>query len=718
MLNPSKKGEHLSSPIERANELNDPKFKNQQGYFSYDLTHQEFITPLYGEITPTMQLVTIPGDRFVIHDNTKLIHNKVNGNLMSTVNQYIDSFYIPLRCLYPTNYEKLIPNPVKGDDLPNTALPIVPLGAFFVNFIESEHQVDLGNGVVTSPYDAFSLLHQYDIYNEDPDIDLPISFALYRLHLLSTILSRGQLLDYLGYMFDTPKTEMRISSRLQKAIDDFQTALFADREYYLQDGEIAYVPAEFISLNSDSFPVEVSVRSYKKAETKEDWRSAISDIYESGGAPIFAYSSTPATTDVLDSALALRTLINDIFRTATFNEDWRTTRSRIDDEAYEFNNNELNISNILAYQQCVAEYFTNDSVDNIFNAELYMQLLRSVMYPPSTDDEDLTLEPVFTYNGVSTEYDLISYGGFFVSLLSSKQDGILGRQHMFATLMFLKRRSLRYGDYFSTARPRMLAVGQLGVNVTDGMVSPVDITQNLLKQRYLNAVNYGGQGFLQYYAMQMGVTPSDTGCTPRFISHRKIELENRITTNTANNQGEQTTNIVGFSDRNAFDVFIDDFGIIISMTSFDCLPVYKSGLDNTLFFADRFDYFNPMLQNIGDQPIKTVELLGYPSLGRVFGYTMRNSEYKYKISRAHGGFVNDLPGYLLSYPLDATTFSESDLPGLKISPDFIRDKPLYFDAIVSQNTGISPAQNYHFVVSCTNQVQAARKIQATPPVLF
>lgn len=283
----------------------------------------------------------------------------------------------------------------------------------------------------------------------------------------------------------------------------------------------------------------------------------------------------------------------------------------------------------------------------------------------------------------------------------------------------LLRRSLRYGDYFSTARPNMLAVGQLGINVEDGMVSPIDVTKNLLMQRYLNAANYIGQGFLQFMTSIYGVRPSDTGTFPRFISHRKITLQNQITNNTANDQGAQTTNIVGFTDDSAFDVFIDDFGYLISLTSFDVLPVYTSGIDSSYHFTDRFDYFNPMLQNVGDQPIIASEILGNPSLqNTVFGYTMRNSEYKYKLSKVHGAFVNNLPGFMLRYPLSGYRAGLQTVFDTNISPDFIRDKPMYLDSVIPQMTGTSPGNYYHFIVSCTNQVQCARKIQATPPVLF
>ena len=111
MINPSKKGEALNSPVERANTLNDPKFENQQGYFNYDLTHSEFITPLFGKITPSMHFDTVPADRVVLHEDVKTILNRIDGNFLNTINQYSDSFFVSLRSVFPMNYEKLIPNP-------------------------------------------------------------------------------------------------------------------------------------------------------------------------------------------------------------------------------------------------------------------------------------------------------------------------------------------------------------------------------------------------------------------------------------------------------------------------------------------------------------------------------------------------------------------------------------------------------------------------------
>lgn len=720
-LNPAKQGEALNSPVERASKLNDPQFENQQGYFPYDLTHQEFITPLFGQITPTMHLDTVPGDRTVVHDNTKLILNQINGNFLSTLNQYVDSFYVPLRSVFPMNYEKLIPNPVKGEDLPNSALPVVPL----LSYMRDLYRVD--QSIILDGEETRTLEEIADIVLDGGWFDLSSlekNYLLGRLALLSTVLSRGQLLDYLGLQFDSVVLSEQVASQLQAVIDRFFSALWTYYEWFIRENpasagyDTGYIVGAGLSLTSNNL-LDPEYNKLYTATNLSTFRNALSDIFEAGRFPMLDLEMVEGSLDEPDVPVKdLIEILDQIFGGWTVSRDIDALRD-VDDEVDMNNASYINIGKILAYQQIVAHYYTNDHVDNIYSSELFMQNLRSVMFPTAEDDFR-TSEATFEMNGVRYEYDYISYGGFWSSLMTDALiEGYGNRQFVWATIMLLLRRSLRFGDYFSTARTNMLAVSdQLSIAVEGGQVSPIDVTRNLLLQRYLNAVNYTSQGFLQYMSGIFGIKPSDTGCIPRFVSHRKITLQNQITNNTADNQGAQTTNIVGYSDMSGFDVFIDDFGYIISLTSFDVLPVYKSGIENTYHFSDRFDYFNPMLQGIGDQPIRSSELLGAPDLyGDTFGYTMRNAEYKYKLSKAHGAFCNSLPGFMLSYPLYAYNMNPEGYD-LVINPDFIRDKPIYLDPVIPQMTGISPGEYFHFIVSCTNQVHCARKIQATPGVLF
>lgn len=709
-VNPATKPEHIKSPITRANDLNDPQFQNQEGYYPYDLTHQELLTPLFGKITPCCHFITAPADRHLVKNNIKTILNRVDGNLLSTLNQYVDSFYVPFRSVYPTNFEKLLPNPSKGSDLPNSALPMVNFASFISSYLYS-------NAIITyaAAGSDYVISEVMQLGTGDTFID---AIGVSRWVYLATILSRGQLLDYLGLGFDLSQTDMRGISILQTRIDTFFDNLFTG---WLADGSNRIYRLPLNDLTNSVYDFS-ELEYYDIADGNRSlFRAAIDDILEKGSLPLIGNPAVEIFDNslILDLLNALEEIFNDTesFSTITTEE----FINFVDAQSSPFaNGGWLNIGLVLAYQQCVAQYFTNDSVDNIFNSDLYMQNLRSVMFP---SDSIYTTEPVFRYNGVATEYDYISGAAFHNAVVSYETEGLSKRQVAYMSLMFLLRRSLRYGDYFSTARPRMLAVGDLSINAVDGMVSPIDVTQNLLKQRYLNAVNYTGSGFLQYYASQFGVTPSDTATFPRFLSHQKLVLQNQLTNNTADEQGKQTTNIVGYADSNfGFDVFIDDIGYIIQVTSYDVLPVYTSGIDSSYHLADRFDFFNPMLQNIGDQPIRLSEMIGYPAdYEKVFGYTMRNAEYKYKLSKAHGAFVNnDLAGFLVKYPFAdfVRSIQDDDTYSLTISPDFIRDRSYYLDNTIPALTGVSPAQYFHFVSAFNNEVHSARKIQKTPPILF
>lgn len=743
-FNPSRSGEPLSVPTNsRKNSTNEPGFENQQGYYPYDLSHTEVIPSLYGLVTPSMHLITAMGDRHVVKDDTKTILNRINGNFLNTVNQYIDSFFVSNRTLFPSNWDKLIPNPVKGDDLPNSARPVVPLLEYIYALVADSYTYRLMSDEYAldeevSPLQAMQTVvgfvgdDTFDFFSLGALERMQISFALANMTLCATIVSRGQLLDYLGVQFDSLNTSDYLSS-FQYKIDRFFLK-YADFVIRSKVPMVDYaITPTGVGIYFDNIMNVVS--SSSRPSTLSEFRDRYMSALEHGKMIIPNLVSDSAfdeaiddeddssTTSRLKSLLValddLYTAMDGIFNVSSISpEDL--------DLSDEFNKDGLfiNISKALAYQMCIAQYYTNDSVDNIFTADLFMQLLRGVMYP---SDGRYTTEPTFNYNGVPTEYDYISYGGFYYSLISNDADWmnshLISRRYIFGTLMFLMRRSLRYGDYFTTGRTRMLAVGQLSVPTDDTdcvSVNPVDITIGLVTQRFLNAANRVGNKPLSYYASIMGVAPSDMPSIPRYVGHRKIEFENRITINTAEEQGNPSTNLVGYSDNMGFDVFIDDYGVLLSLNSYDCLPIYHSGVDADNFLSDRFEYFNPMMQNIGDQPIHTSELLGNTKLNydKTFAYTVRNSEYKYKNSRAHGVLCYNMPGYLLKFPTELFSNFQNGEPIEHINPDFIRDKPAIFDAVITHSTGASFGDYFHFIVSVHNSVKSARLIQKAPGILF
>lgn len=709
-LNPALRQETLSSPIERGNPLNDPQYAQQQGYNNYDLNNTQLISPRFGEVTPSTVFDTVPGDRHMLHGNGLTILNQIDANLVTQVNQYDDYFYVPYRCIFPTNWNKIIVNPTRGDDLPWKALPQIPLLHFLLRMLQSPVLFDIRyyddedpESVDLSSFDV-SMVNQLKPQEQEVFTNALI--------YVSTILSRGQLLDYLGYCLDIPASvadvqSSRVVNKLQKAIDDYWNSIYANLNF------LDFVAGWRLDLLDDSLTIYKNVaqnaldpKYYSKSQDLAVIRSIIFDSLEDGCFIQFGWNGQDVPAAVLEAQSALYSMLLRVIGTFTL--------GNVSSEE-PFDKGFINPARVAAYQMSVAEYMTNDSIDNIYSGELFMQNLRSCMFPSISNQ---SVESTFSYNGVDTEYDYLTTGAFERAFWDDTVGGVNSRMYVCSSLLFFLRRSLRYGDYFATGRPNLLAVGQLSIPVSDGQVNPIDVTKNLLMQRYLNASNWVGRRDLATYVSFFGVKPSNLPPHPVFIAHRKTPLSRNITTNTAQDQGAQTTNLLGKTDDNAFDVFIDDFGVIIGVTSYDVLPVYTTGIDRSFTTSDRFSLFNPMLQNVGDQEIELSELTGIVYGERQpFAYTVRYAQYKFGLSKSHGAFVNSLPGYTVQYP-PVVFYRGSDVTTFNINPDFIRDKPFYFDQLFEQRSGLSPANYYHFIVSVQNTHSAARKMQYQPPVLF
>lgn len=726
-LNPAIRQETVNSPIQRANPLNDPNYVNQQGYNNYDLVNSHVITPRWGEVTPMSVYETVGGDRHMNNHNTLTILNQIEGNLVSKVNEYHDTVYVPMRVVYPINYVKMKVNPTQGDDLPWQALPQIPLLYFLrrillphhdIKYVDSEGNSDSINPDLWNNYDALD----YDGFNAAAFINS----VLY----VSQVLSRGQLLDYLNYQLDSSDYDsFNLSSRvllnLQMAIDRFYDAIVLELSSENPTLTAAYgieldPGSDEVYYVTDSAIPNASVKHLYELQNPDlsIFRGFLSDCFEDGNFIQLHFSNADGLKRVLKAAADLRGYL---MKTEGVLSSKFSELPSVDAVDPFVSKGFMNPLRPAAYQLSVVEYMSNDSIDNIYNTDLFMQNLRAHMFPSTVVGAmALTTEPTFSYNGVDTEYDLLTTGAWRRAFFS----GVVGeysRSICVISLLFFLRRSLRYGDMFATGRPQLLAVGDYKIPLDeDNLINPVLLAKGTLMSRYLQFSNVIGRREVSTDLAFFGVKSSDHGARPYFVAHRRLPLDRNITTNTADNQGAQTTNLLGKGSASGYDVFIDDFGVVISMISFDVLPMYTSGIDRNFTLKDRFDHFNSMLQNVGDQEIELSELTGTTSTPQQpFAYTTRYAQYKFGVSRVHGAAVNGLHGSVFKYPpIVFHADHPSALSDLHINPDFIRDKPQYFDQLFRQRTGLSPGQYYHFLISVENQHNAARKMQYQSSILF
>ena len=127
----------------------------------------------------------------------------------------------------------------------------------------------------------------------------------------------------------------------------------------------------------------------------------------------------------------------------------------------------FNYSRMAAYALSCAQFYTNGNVDSVYNAQLYRDMMSS--FSRSIVEIVSNFTPTFLYNGVATSFDWLS-GHYcsqaFRSLFSSSA------RIDYADIFYLRsifdiHNCLKYGDYFTGAHTRPLAVGDVTAAVVE-----------------------------------------------------------------------------------------------------------------------------------------------------------------------------------------------------------------------------------------------------------
>ena len=183
----------------------------------------------------------------------------------------------------------------------------------------------------------------------------------------------------------------------------------------------------------------------------------------------------------------------------------------------------------------------------------------------------------------------------------------------------------------------------------------------------------------EYYLGFFNVILSDKSLQqPQWLGGGKVPVnisEVEQTSATANSAVEGATtpqgNLAGkgfggSGDFAGFKLSCEEEGIVLGLMFIQPKQMFgNQGLDRMLTkLNDRFDFFNPSLEHLGEQAIKASELY-YAGDGHdndTFGYTPRFAEYKFAPDRVHGMFMNTLNFWHLG-----RIFSERPT----LSPEFI-----------------------------------------------
>lgn len=660
------------------NALNDPKTGMYQGGHRFgELSYCHAFTARYGEGTPFFVMDGIGGDQISLSNNHTIRTLSMQSPMMSQLRMHKGYYQVPYSAILPRNWEKIFANPTHGDDVPDDAYCY---NESFLNSLKNQ----LDRWLQYFSFSSVGEAAEGDIINTIPYTRL---FKL--LEIIKNTFSDGGLFAMMGNkiprLWNTASGYDSFDSWYDANIHLLLRGLLF-RFTYDPDTQISYRSQLIIPISENNPDLNSILHQYHSlynvsaTVTFGGFLNLDDDTYD----PRFA-----------DRDAALQTLLTGLSNVPeSYGIDW---------------------SRIIAYQMAMIQYFTNDKIDYVFDVPRWRDYMETLISIPESGVSQIAS---FVYNDINVLYDtfsganleLFSTLDMLISVTSSDiPDNILS---FFVELTGFKN-SLRYGDYFTGARPQPLAVGDVTAPVVGDGVSAIDMTKNIQMQRFLNWCNNVGQNMRDYFKGMRGVEPPVRQDIPKYIALQDFGVNVDETTNTAQDQGNVTSLVRSSNGSHSFDITLDCDCVIIGILYFDALRLYSGIVERQWLHKDRFDKFNKFLQYTGDQPVYKRELNANGSLD-AYAYQGAYMEYKQRVSQASGGFINYLPSY--TFITDngvAGQFAAQDT----INPEYIRSVPVEFDRYFPSLTGYSPASYFHFLLFMVNSVDARRQMDVNPRIL-
>lgn len=185
-----------------------------------------------------------------------------------------------------------------------------------------------------------------------------------------------------------------------------------------------------------------------------------------------------------------------------------------------------------------------------------------------------------------------------------------------------------------------------------GTIRQLRILQHLQQWYERNLV--GGSRYIEQLLSHFGVRSSDARLQrPEFLGGGRqpvtfSEVLQTSETSESSPLADMAGHGVSIGSQNSFKRFFEEHGYIITYMSVLPRTTYQQGVPRTLLRKNRFDYFWPEFQNVGEQEIYNKELFFEYGLSQqgynngVFGYQRRYAEYIYHPSRVSGDFRDSL----------------------------------------------------------------------------
>lgn len=660
---------------------NTPTGKSVHTRSNFPLQYHKFDTMRFGEYHPHFVMEGVAKDKISFRSSHELRSYTLKAPLMEDISMKKDYFAVPMTAILPLNWDKFFANPVNGQDIPSSDVGPSSVNAYarfgtLMNNLYARFKVLL-NGSNTT-------------YTDLMTVTAALRFVVLGEYWYST----GSLLATLG-------------CNLWRAFHVTDRSKTFDDEVEAICGVLRNVLEQIVVVTSNGSTRSFSTASYSSDPDVFSFRDLLQLFREDPGATVsyLAYVSGE-TVATMKSA----------FLSALLPETSGTPFGPVS------TTDPFNLSRLAAYQLVCAQFYTNDSIDFVFDANRYRQLIwyyhRNLMANTSTFTDK------FTMNGLTFDYDAFSahvLDNILQSCIATSSTTLLyGNSSVQVTNLsyfsglFAFRASLKFKDYFTGSHAHPLAVADSSFDASN--TSVIDITKNIQKQRFLNAVNRVGGRIQDYMKEIFNSDLAPDYHDPFYIAHTSDVIYGSEVENTGSDQFSRESSVTSAlrsnGSRYEFTYEPDRDCILIGLTYFDVARSYSRSIDRHFFHLDRFDWFNPYMQFIGDQKVYQEEIgtFGHTWNLSAFAYQLRHMEYKQRYNEASGGFIQNLPGWTFLADLKQSMNNA-------ITPEFIRCTNSELDQFYVSLTGFSLGNYFHFIIKNTNDCSGSRPMAYAPTIL-
>lgn len=685
------------------NQLNVASPQVRRTFNRFDNSYKHYSTAYYGEYTPffvqEMNAADFKRFKSVIQVRTE----SLKSPLYSGVKMNKDYFFTPYDALLPINWEKIFKNPSQGDDVPEDANMCI---RDFPNVLKN-----LVSNFMSNLRYAFEHIGSTDSVTKGLAVEKLITVYL-GFPLIDAFLSSSGICARMGtpfshlFRFTLDNVNKTKYMSWDRFCEHLFPALFQDDNQFgfrfnTSSQDVDYV---FVIDNSvDGSSQFVSMLNQTPSRAKVSGKDVLT-LFRYYPSCMIGFSGWRDYFGELTFKFGVSDMVSCGFEAVT-DFSHLTASDKV-----------FNYSRMAAYALSCAQFYTNGNVDSVYNAQLYRDMLSS--FCREIVEVISSFTPTFTYNGVATSFDWLS-GHYAQEAFNSAFSN--SNRIDFADLFYLRsifdlHNTLKYGDYFTGAHTRPLAVGDVTAPVIGDKVSAIDITKAISYQRFLNVVVKLKNEMKDYLGTIFGTLPAPDYHESKLVSHSEGSVDGfEVANTTSQDQGNLTSLLHNVQENFEYELEIDQCGVALGVVSFVASRAYSMTSDRQVHIADRYDMFNPMLQNIGDQPVLSIEKSGY--FDTPFAYHSRFMEYKQRFNVASGAFVDKLRSYCI---ISDNLFEPSnalEVLARTLTPAYIRLTPREFDRFFVRGGSWSYGNNYHFICEFDNQSDDVREADYSPSIL-